>query len=179
MPAPVSARVPWNRAIASDPSIPPPERPVSRSAARDRAPAARRSCDAATVDSRALRRARLSGQRRRSARREALAGSGGARFGVERFGRRLRRLRLARGLSCSQAGLPGRRHRGRDPPDGEWQTKIARLRDRLTSRRRARHDGFGTSPSAARTTVHANAESDDSLAQRVAALERRISFAPR
>jgi len=94
---------------------------------------------------------------------------------VERFGRRLRRLRLARGLSCSQLAYQVGVTEGAIRQMESGQTKIAsfviglRLAEELGTT--AWYLAVGGPDDRARER-----ESDDSLAQRVAALERRISL---
>jgi transcriptional regulator with XRE-family HTH domain len=92
---------------------------------------------------------------------------------VERFGRRLRRLRLARGLSCSQLAFRVGVTEGAIRQMESGQTKIASF---VIGLRLARE--LGTT---AWYLAHGGAENRerdavDPLAQRVDALERRISL---
>lgn len=94
---------------------------------------------------------------------------------MERFGRRLRRLRLARGLSCSLLAYRVGVTEGAIRQMESGQTKIAsfviglRLAEELGTT--AWYLALGSTDDRARER-----ESADSLAQRVAALERSISL---
>jgi transcriptional regulator with XRE-family HTH domain len=92
---------------------------------------------------------------------------------VERFGRRLRRLRLARGLSCSQLAYRVGVTEGAIRQMESGQTKIAsfviglRLAEELGTT--AWYLAVGGTDDRARGEA-------DSLMQRVAVLERRVSL---
>jgi transcriptional regulator with XRE-family HTH domain len=97
---------------------------------------------------------------------------------VERFGRRLRRLRLARGLSCSQLAYRVGVTEGAIRQMESGQTKIAsfviglRLAKELgtTAWYLAHGDADG------RNGSDRDCDATDPLTQRVAALEQRVSL---
>ena len=92
---------------------------------------------------------------------------------MERFGRRLRRLRLARGLSCSQLAYRVGVTEGAIRQMESGQTKIASF---VIGLRLAQELGATAWYLAVGGADDRDREGDDSLTRRVAALERRISL---
>jgi transcriptional regulator with XRE-family HTH domain len=92
---------------------------------------------------------------------------------VERFGRRLRRLRLARGLSCSQLAYRVGVTEGAVRQMESGQTKIASF---VIGLRLAKELGTTAWYLANGDTDDRDADIADPLVQRIAALERRVSF---
>jgi transcriptional regulator with XRE-family HTH domain len=92
---------------------------------------------------------------------------------VERFGRRLRRLRLARGLSCSQLAYRVGVTEGAIRQMESGQTKIASF---VIGLRLAKELGTTAWYLAVGGADDRDREPSDTLAQRVAALERRVSL---
>ncbi len=90
---------------------------------------------------------------------------------MERFGRRLRRLRLARGLNCSQLAYRVGVTEGAIRQMESGQTKIASF---VIGLRLAQE--LGATAWYLAVGGDRDRESDDSLTRRVAALERRISL---
>jgi transcriptional regulator with XRE-family HTH domain len=92
---------------------------------------------------------------------------------VERFGRRLRRLRLARGLSCSQLAYRVGVTEGAIRQMESGQTKIASF---VIGLRLARELGTTAWYLAVGGPDDRDGGTADPLVQRIAALERRVSF---
>jgi transcriptional regulator with XRE-family HTH domain len=90
---------------------------------------------------------------------------------VERFGRRLRRLRLARGLSCSQLAYRVGVTEGAIRQMESGQTKIASF---VIGLRLAKE--LGTTAWYLANGDTDDRDTSDPLTQRVAALEQRISL---
>jgi transcriptional regulator with XRE-family HTH domain len=101
---------------------------------------------------------------------------------VERFGRRLRRLRLARGLSCSQLAYRVGVTEGAIRQMESGQTKIAsfvvglRLAKELGTTPWYLAHGPSSAEHDSRDRANSEPGTNDPLVDRIAALERRISL---